>query len=215
MHYATLRCTVPAPNHEYPPRTRRNTIEPSGRHPPHMIQLVRASQQQQYANEYLDDRSSFVRAQKAEEERIQQDMERAARAQRRKVARGRAQPRSGDVRRPDGVPHLHRTDGIDERGRLEAFQFPRFDTRAQPRPRPLIFPVAPRHVAPMPSPKRLAPLPRFNPFVRARSESLSSVVEGEQPARDDPGKRKRNASVSALFARIHREAEHMRQRRGY
>lgn len=101
MHYATVRQTVPLHNHGYMHRARRNTMEPGGK--PNQIQLVKAAQQQQYAYEYIDDRSSFVRTQKAEgmavyrcrrcfdagssEERIQQDMERAMRAQRRNKAR--------------------------------------------------------------------------------------------------------------------------------
>ncbi|KAJ6575327.1 hypothetical protein B0H19DRAFT_1128174 [Mycena capillaripes] len=87
MQYATVRHTAPAPIHGYSLRARRNTMEPSGRQHQNMIQLVKASQRQQYAHEYIDDRSSFVRAQQVEEERIQQDMERAMRAQRRNKAR--------------------------------------------------------------------------------------------------------------------------------
>jgi hypothetical protein len=40
-------------------------MEPGGKPNQNMIQLVKAAQQQQYAYEYIDDRSSFVRTQKA------------------------------------------------------------------------------------------------------------------------------------------------------
>ncbi|KAJ6504410.1 hypothetical protein DFH09DRAFT_1335423 [Mycena vulgaris] len=220
-------------------------MEPSGRQH-HMIQLVKASQQQQYAYEYIDDRGSFVRAQKAEEERIQQDMERALRAQRRNKARKIARaskaaehavtqsstyedwyqgenprhaiivPRSPPGQPPIIVPHAPLAILMDEngeRGRLQGFEFPRLDAKTQvSRPPPLKFPAAIRYDLPLSSPKRLAPLSRFNPFVRARSESLSSLFDDEPPAREPV--KKRNASVSALFARIHREAEYMRLRQG-
>ncbi|KAJ6503324.1 hypothetical protein C8R47DRAFT_1210590 [Mycena vitilis] len=237
MQYATVRHAAPAPLYGPPTRTRRNTMEPNGRQNQNMIQLVKESQRQQYAHEYIDDRSSFVRAQKAEEERIQQDMERAMRAQRRERARKFARAskaaeqrvqstpvddwrHGGNVRRPSIVacapqPTVGMTERF-ERGRLESFQFPYVQTKTRTHARPpvpLKFQAAERRAPPVPSPnKRLAPLPRFNPFVRARSESLSSLMDDEQPG-NDPAKRKRNASVSALFARINEAARTM-QRQG-
>ncbi|KAJ7751281.1 hypothetical protein DFH07DRAFT_961065 [Mycena maculata] len=204
-------------------------MEPRGRQQP-MIQLVKASQQQQYAYAYLDDRGSFVRAQKAEEERIQQDMERALRAQRRNKARQvvRASKaveqvanaasvdgwyHGGNARYPNVAPKprqvIPKPQQVQnsEKSRLQHFKFPQLEpTRPQ-------FIGAVRNAPPFPLPtERLAPLSRFNPFaMRARSESLSSI---ENDRATDAGKRKRNASVSALFARIHREAENMR-RQGY
>ncbi|KAJ7651742.1 hypothetical protein DFH06DRAFT_1270599 [Mycena polygramma] len=150
MQYATVRHAAPAPLYGPPARTRRNTLEPNGRQNQNMIQLVKESQRQQYAHEYIDDRSSFVRAQKAEgesdvsrpgrvltwkstEERIQQDMERAMRAQRRdrarkfarasKAAEQRVQStpvddwrHGGNVRRPSIVVHAPQpTVGMTER----------------------------------------------------------------------------------------------------
>lgn len=52
-----------------------------------------------------------------------------------------------------------------------------------PTPRPVAFPSGPvsRHEGYRESPKRLAPLSRYNPFVRARSESMSSVIDNGFP----------------------------------
>ncbi|KAJ7161367.1 hypothetical protein C8R43DRAFT_332050 [Mycena crocata] len=253
MQYATLRRTaaplqktIPIPNHGSPPRMRRNTVEgsPARRQQP-MIRLIKASQQQQYAYEYIDDRSSFVRVQKAEEERIQQDRERALRAQRRNKARKAARaskaaeqaadatddwepiplPDATDDWQPIPVPdsypdhpaaHSHnssirRTTKTGERVRLDSFVFPTFDPKQQVQARPPPLDNPPPLYRGMPSipssTKRLAPLSRFNPFVRARSESLSSLIDEAEAL---PEKRKRNASLTALFQRIHREAEYMR-----
>ncbi|KAJ7705966.1 hypothetical protein B0H17DRAFT_1125788 [Mycena rosella] len=230
MQYATVRYPTSAPNHGYQPRMRRNTMEPSGRRPnssntPTNTLMTAAASCEHRKKKVAIDVVHFDGADLSccVEERIQQDLERALRAQRRnkarKVARAsKAAEQAADsacvdwqqapnVRRPS-IVQVMATNESAERGRLQGFKFPQLNTKPQ-RPPPLKFPATAHAAPPLPSPKRLAPLPRFNPFVRARSESLSSLIEDEPPARE-----RRNASVSALFARIHREAEYMRLRQG-
>ncbi|KAJ7293127.1 hypothetical protein C8J57DRAFT_1210764 [Mycena rebaudengoi] len=314
MPHAISRYISPPLYHHSPPRARRNTmVEPSEKQ---LIQRIKAAQQQGYAPQYVDDRASFYRAQRAEEERIQQDTERALRAQRREKARKTARalkveqaapvdplddyrhvrytnretprdvfpnpfdytiqhrnmraepqpgfateprifrtahsapfiiesrtsarnhtlacppkprhpttPSSGETRTASNGAALPLTQTIPSRlyptrsrttpigcngatvstteGPRENFRFP----PAEPPKRIRHFPVEDEVPLRSTPTKRLAPLSRFNPFVRARSESLSSI-EDELPL--TAAKLKRNASVSALFARIHREAEYLR-----
>ncbi|KAJ7040402.1 hypothetical protein C8F04DRAFT_1083470 [Mycena alexandri] len=210
MPYATVRYTVPAPNHGYNlPRVRRNTME------------SRRQQQQQYAYEYMDDRSSFVRAQREEARKFA----RASKATEQGIPNAvNDWQHGGNVRRPAVedigrqavptqpparmAPHAKHTAqrsvypqqpvGIlrpsTERARLETFKFPQAESKTYARPPPLQPYIVARSPPPLPSPnKRLAPIPRFNPFAV---------------------KRKRNVSVSALFARIHREVDNYRTRQG-
>ncbi|KAJ7897068.1 hypothetical protein B0H14DRAFT_3124643, partial [Mycena olivaceomarginata] len=219
---------------------------PGGKPNQNMIQLVKAAQQQQYAYEYIDDRSSFVRTQKAEEERIQQDMERAMRAQRRNKARKTARASEAaeqavhpptvvddwqynSSRRPSAVVYPQRTavtatpisdwrHGSNVRRpsvvaypqqsavRVDAVRTVEQISSSPPRqatPVPVAHYAVTRSPPQSPS-KHLAPIPRFNPFERARSESLSSLLDDEKAGKQR--RRSRNASVSALFSRIHREA---------
>ncbi|KAJ7225266.1 hypothetical protein GGX14DRAFT_386188 [Mycena pura] len=223
MQYPTLHYAAPVPK----VRARRNTTESGNRRQRPVIQLVKASQQQHYAYKYMDDQASFERVQKAEEEKIQQDNEREVRARRRNKARKAALASKAAEQNPSFTPTkdawnpaenlVHgpvvarpqrapfRVVQNSERSRLESFTFPRVQPSTPVRKPPLQGPANPSPT------KRLAPLPPFNPFVRMRSESLSSLIDEMPPVQGSPGKLKRNASVSALFARIHREAEHMRR----
>ncbi|KAF7303254.1 SURF1-like protein [Mycena kentingensis (nom. inval.)] len=207
-------------------RSRRNTVDASPKRPNPIIQRVKAAQQELFP--YQDDRTSFDRALKEEEEKVRQDLERSMRAKRRDQARRVSRGTSGHLAAKDSwdpskslvdhtMPPSPRTplkskDNL-ERGHLDNFKFPRYKEEKPAQPDMLhanwVPPSPTRLLAthmdrgPSSPTKRLAPLAPFTPFVRTRSESMSSLVDEQPPS---PSKRKRNASVQALFDRIHSEA---------
>ncbi|KAJ7070838.1 hypothetical protein C8F01DRAFT_399591 [Mycena amicta] len=223
MYSSTARFAMPStPTSQS--RSRRNTVDLSPQRPNPVSHRVknRSSQQEQY--QYRDHQASFDGMNWEEEERAHQDIQQAIRANRRDEAPARRSrvvrkstaskvswnPENHILASPAAMPLSQRgplrPKENYERRRLESFKFPRFQDDRPPQPELLHA-----HWCPPPPTKRLAPLAPFNPLVRARSESMSSVVEEGPPS---PARHKRNVSVQnqknapvqALFQRIHAEA---------
>nr|GAT59024.1 predicted protein [Mycena chlorophos] len=228
MPSATVRFVPTTPRRS---QARRNTVDSSPKREKPIIERVKVVQKEQPGHQYRDDHTSFDRAKREEEERALHDLERATRAKRREEARKVARKSGGS--RDSWNPAEHIVSSVplsphrgslrakenDERGRLESFKFPRLKDAAFPyfkEEKPTQPELLHANWCPPSPSKRLAPLAPYNPFVRARSESLSSVVDSGPPS---PAKHKRavsahprpEAPVQALFQRIHAEA----RRQGY
>ncbi|GLB35926.1 hypothetical protein LshimejAT787_0302140 [Lyophyllum shimeji] len=171
-----------------------------------------------------------------QEENIRAEVKRALLAQKRARAKKAAQSAaalvygSQDQHLGDRAPKEHKPfirrryayrDDIEasrvassERRFDIGFKFPR-DNTSSGKEGIITLPCTP---PPSPS-KKLAPLSRFNPFMRPRAESLSSIIDDhdsvpsedgihdEQPLESWRRKLRRAATVADLFSRINREAK--------